>query len=621
MYKKYLLTTFFIFVLSHKSRVPADCRLIDAVELSVNESSLTGENTSITKTGSHLSIFSSSGAAPPLTEQKNIAFMGTLVCSGRGRALVVAVGNSTEFGKVAKELSKVESRKSPLQVKIDELGKMLAFMSSIVIALMALLGWFLGRPFLETVTVAVSLAVAAIPEGLPICVTVTLALGVLRMARSNAIVKKLTSVESLGCATVVASDKTGTLTQNEMTGRSLYTLAYPTISFGLTGVGYDPRTGFLARSAQDDHVQEQKSEQKVTATSMEFGAIEALLGTACLCNNATLSTHEDTDHKVTFSGQPTEIALIVSAAKAKVADPRPSYHRLKEIPFSSDRKRMEVLARPSNGTHSCSAFTHASNHQINGVKKSVSNNNDGALYFVKGMPEAVLGECKSHVAADGSMAQLTDKGRRRVLSQSRRMASSGLRVLAMAYGQRLDDLVFAGIIGMEDPPRAGVAKAVLNLQQSGVNVLMVTGDSKETALAIGKRCGIIGPRQCELEMEMESESDNMIPPSSHNPFDDLEFGAGLSLSGEDIDAIPATRLAESILGVKIFYRVAPRHKLALVRAFQSQGDVVAMTGDGVNDAIALKVRGNKSWRLIIFAFHKSHSIIPILGCRYRGRYG
>ena len=294
------------------------------MELAVDESSLTGENTSIIKSCAELSIFSTGNKNPPLTEQKNIAFMGTLVCSGRGRAIVVAVGNFTEFGKVAKELGKVESRKSPLQVKIDELGKTLAYMSSIVIALMALLGWSLGRPFLETATVAVSLAVAAIPEGLPICVTVTLALGVLRMARSNAIVKKLTSVESLGCATVVASDKTGTLTQNEMTARSIYTLAYPKLSFGLTGVGYDPNKGILMRSAHIDNVatfgKEQKDgEQKVSASSMEFGAIQALFQVACMCNNATSSCDGENSPNTECSGQPTELALLVGAAKSKVS--------------------------------------------------------------------------------------------------------------------------------------------------------------------------------------------------------------------------------------------------------------------------------------------------------------
>jgi Ca2+-transporting ATPase len=507
---------------------------VDSVELAVDESSLTGENTSITKTGAGLSIFTSSNTDVPLTEQKNIAFMGTLVCSGRGRAIVIAVGNSTEFGKVAKELGKIESRKSPLQVKIDQLGKTLAVMSSIVIALMALLGFLLGRPFLETVTVAVSLAVAAIPEGLPICVTVTLALGVLRMARSNAIVKKLTSVETLGCATVVASDKTGTLTQNQMTARSIYTLAYPSISFGLTGVGYDPSTGSLMRSTESENIGasnelSRQGEQKVTKSSMEFGAIQALFGVACICNNANISQGDDKDAKITHSGQPTELALLVGAAKSKVPDSRAQYHRLQEIPFTSDRKRMEVKARPLNSEHSCAAFKQA-------IRRK-RNPSDESLYFVKGMPESVLGECKSHIAADGSAIEFTDVGRRRVLSQSRRMAASGLRVLAMAYGPSLDDLIFAGVVGMEDPPRECVAEAVRDLHKSGISVLMVTGDSKETALAIGKRCGIIGSRQCTIEMQDDTDILNMHPPS-HNPFDDLEFGAGLGKCIQARNQIP-----------------------------------------------------------------------------------
>mmetsp|Transcript_17087 Transcript_17087/g.32320 ORF Transcript_17087/g.32320 Transcript_17087/m.32320 type:complete len:1098 (-) Transcript_17087:51-3344(-) len=575
-------------VLSTGDRVPADCRLVDTIELCVDESSLTGENKPISKIGSGLPMFSSVHDDPPLTDQRNIAFMGTLVCSGRGRAIVIAVGNETEFGKVAKELGKVESRKSPLQLKIDELGKALAFMSTIVIAIMALLGFLLGRPFLETVTVAVSLAVAAIPEGLPICVTVTLALGVLRMARSNAIVKKLTSVETLGCATIVASDKTGTLTQNEMTARSVYTLAYPSTTFGLTGVGYDPRNGVLVRSSgQNGDIDKisnssHPKEQIVSESSAEFSAIKALFHVACLCNNANISQSDDRDLSVTCSGQPTELALIVGSLKSKIPDPRPQYHRIQEIPFTSDRKRMEVRARPANGKHSCSAFRIASERHATDNKTT-----DGSLYFVKGMPEAVLGESSTHITADGSASPLTDQGKKWVLSQSRRMASSGLRVLAMAYGPTLDQLTFAGVVGMEDPPREGVAEAVHHLHQSGVTVLMVTGDSKETALAIGKRCGIIGPRQCAMEMQHDSDVIQTFP-CSHNPFDDVEFGGGLALSGEQLDAIQPPKLAEAIIGVKIFYRVAPRHKLALVRAYQSQGEVVAMTGDGVNDAIALK---------------------------------
>lgn len=534
------------------------------------------------KTASALSIYSTGTNDPPLTEQKNIAFMGTLVCSGRGRALVVSVGAHTEFGKVAHDLTKVESRKSPLQVKIDELGKMLAYGSSIMIAIMALFGWYLGRPFLETVTVAVSLAVAAIPEGLPICVTVTLALGVLRMARSNAIVKKLTSVETLGCATVVASDKTGTLTQNEMTARSVYTLAFPSSIFSLSGVGYNPNDGQLKQSQiNTDQISSNYGEQEVEENSKELNAVQALFAVASICNNATLSSGDNGEEnsKMMLSGQPTELALLVGAEKSKVPDPRPQYHRLQEIPFTSERKRMEVRARPVSGRHISPAFSH--------ILQNNSFSADGSLYFVKGMPESILGDCKTHIAADGSTMPLKEQERRNVLTQSRIMASSGLRVLAMAYGVGIDDLTFAGIVGMEDPPRKGVAEAVSQLQRGGVSVVMVTGDSKDTAVAIARRCGIIQPLSHTLSFEDEARSDGNLSPMHHTS--DLEVGAGVALSGKELDAIPPSLLSESIIGIKVFYRVAPRHKLALVQAYQSHGEIVAMTGDGVNDAIALKV--------------------------------
>ncbi len=610
-------------MLSTGDRVPADVRLVDGVEMSVDESSLTGENSPVAKTGLALSIMGGGGqggdgnvAPPPLTEQTNVAFMGTLVVSGRGRGLVIAVGERSEFGKVAKELSEVEARKSPLQIKIDELGRLLAYASSAGIAVMALMGYLLGRPFLETVTVAVSLAVAAIPEGLPICVTVTLALGVLRMARHAAIVKKLPAVETLGCVTVIASDKTGTLTQNEMTARSIYTLAFPSLNFGLTGVGYDSKKsgGYMVRSksceelSQGDGDSSERRAREVTQRCMEFNALSALFGTASICNNASVagsSDDEKNDNNAVLMGQPTEIALLVGAVKANVPDPRPMYHRVQEIPFSSDRKRMEVKCRPVGGAHTCTAFAlSARRHKANGFDLISS---DGSLYFVKGMPESILGECKTHTAADGSAVALTEIGKTRALSQSRRMAACGLRVLAMAYGPSLDELTLAGIVGLEDPPREGVPESVANLEKSGVKVIMVTGDSKETAVAIAARCGIIGglkPSRAESGGELceigtasivqgDSSDDEVIDLqnydlSSHNLIDDLEYGS-LALSGAQLDAIGSHNLPDSIVGVKVFYRVAPRHKLALVRALQSRGEVVAMTGDGVNDATALKV--------------------------------
>jgi Ca2+-transporting ATPase len=411
------------------SRVPADCRLIDTVELYVDESSLTGENHPVNKTGAALGL-SPIGAMPPISEQHNIVFMGTLVCSGRGRALVVSVGDYTEFGKVAAQLNEVEQRKSPLQIKIDELGRTLAFASSILIAFIALLGWLMGRPLLETINIAVSLAVAAIPEGLPICVTVTLALGVLRMARAKAIIKKLPVVESLGCANVIASDKTGTLTQNEMTCRIAYTPSFPKWAFAFKGVGYSAKNSAVVKlngpvshlSTIDDNIH-----PSVAYGSSEYDALQALLEAACLCNNASFS---ETDEEVLLSGQPTEIALLVGAKKMGTNDPRPLYYRLQEIPFTSDRKRMEVRSRPVSNNHSCNAFTLC--QQLNSPEHAPT---DNSLYFVKGMPEAVIGECVYFTSTDGSLASMSDGARAHALSQSRQMASLGLRVLAIAYGE------------------------------------------------------------------------------------------------------------------------------------------------------------------------------------------
>lgn len=577
-------------LLATGDRVPADCRIVDSIELELDESSLTGENLPVRKTGEGVHL----PPNPSLSHQTNIVFAGTLVNSGRGRVVVIAVGDDTEFGKVAVELNSIATRKSPLQIKIDELSQRLAYLSTLAITMIAILGWLMGRPFLETLTVAVSLAVAAIPEGLPICVTVTLALGVLRMARANAIVKKLPVVESLGCATTIASDKTGTLTQNEMTVRVLFVLAFPKTKFGFTGIGYAPCSGSLAVFSEDG----KRTIRDVCHNSDEVVAIEALLNSACLCSNATLS--ESTNCEVAeghtgaaLSGQPTELAILVSAEKAQIGDARPQYHRVHEVPFTSDRKYMEVKARPVNGIHVCEAFRLASTHLK--VGERFSSSHDGSLYFVKGMPEKVLGECSTYCLPCGSTDSLIEEDRDLVLQQSRRMAATGLRVIAVAYGRSVDALTFAGLVGMEDPPREGVAECVLKLRQGGVKVIMVTGDSKETALAIAHRCGILRDvsslsRNRELnELLAPSASSHTIAESEYHESLDLEFGASsVALSGSEIDSISPSNLPHSLSGVRVFYRVAPRHKLAIVRALQANGEIVAMTGDGVNDAIALK---------------------------------
>lgn len=579
--------------------MPADCRVVDSVELTVDESSLTGENHPVSKTGEGI-VVGTGGPVLLLTQQINVAFAGTLVQAGRGRAIVIGVGEQTEFGKVARELTDVTTRKSPLQLKIDELSQRLATLSTVAIAAIAALGWMMGRPFLETLTVAVSLAVAAIPEGLPICVTVTLALGVLRMARRNAIVKKLPVVESLGCATVIATDKTGTLTQNEMTVRAAFVLAHPEAKFGFTGVGYES-TGELVvlnpENGNNKNPAKRENYNKTDPTDVsENVALLALLHTACLCNNANLVQSVDCSlvegHTGgAMSGQPTELALLVAASKAGITDPRSLYHRIQEIPFSSERKRMEVRARPVSGVHSCAAFAKAVQPESLG-SSARRLSMDGGLYFVKGMPEKVLGECVSFVAsADGSAAPLAEDERTMVLSQSRHLAASGLRVLGLAFGQALGHLTFAGLVGMEDPPRDGVVESVRKLRRGGVKVLMVTGDAKETALAIANRCGILGDEYegspvGDLLLHGDSMHDSSKSATSSS---DLELGGATeAMSGSEIDAIPPNTLTDSIAGVRVFYRVVPRHKLAIVRALQQQGEIVACSGDGVNDATALK---------------------------------
>jgi Ca2+-transporting ATPase len=377
-----------------------------------------------------------------------------------------------------------------------------------------------------------------------------------------------------------------------MTARSVFTLAFPDVNFGLSGVGYDPDKGELVEISRSHDANTPL--RTISETDKEFLALAALFQTACLCNNGTLNK---TDTKTTASGQPTELALLVASEKSGVSDPRPLYHRTQEIPFTSDRKRMEVRARPVSGQHSCLAFTLAQEAKpvetssIFGRRASnTASHNDGpAIYFVKGMPEAVLSECMTHVSRDGSPLLMSEDDRLDVLAQSRRMAASGLRVLAMAYGPRLQELTFAGIIGMEDPLRVGVADAVRQLRRGGVKVVMLTGDSKETALAIARRCGILGSDN-EDNYSRSSSDDGLIQSfnASQNHMTDIEFGASLALSGEELDSIPSNSLPDSISGVYVFYRVVPKHKLELVRALQKLGEIVAVTGDGVNDALSLK---------------------------------
>ncbi|KAI9320925.1 PMR1-type calcium-transporting P-type ATPase [Dichotomocladium elegans] len=477
-------------------RIPADCRLVSAVDLDVDESNLTGENkprrkhTNAIHTGAYSEL--------ALAERNNIVFMGTLVRNGYGSGIVVATGKSTEFGHVFELMQQVENRKTPLQVSMNDLGKQLSFLSFGIIAVIVLIGLIQRRPWLEMFTIGVSLAVAAIPEGLPIVVTVTLALGVLRMANRKAIVKQLPSVETLGSVNVVCADKTGTLTRNQMTVTRVFTLS-------------DEKTFDYEHSTP-------------TMTS----ALRQTLRIGNLCNNACIGE----DGK--YIGQSTDIALLDVVLRSGLQDERGIYERTEENPFNSEQKFMMVRC------------------QLKGT-------NDAVRYF-KGATEVILDKCSSYYIADDDQPVLTSAMRAEVLQHVAAMSSHGLRVISTAFGDSDDNLCMTGFLAVHDPPRAGVSDAIKDLRQGGVTVAMITGDSEATALSIARKLG--------------------IPSNPHS---------ASCLTGKDIENMTERQLQEIISRVSVFARTTPKHKLSIVKAFQANGAVVAMTGDGVNDAPALKM--------------------------------
>ncbi|XP_071092308.1 calcium-transporting ATPase type 2C member 1-like [Haliotis cracherodii] len=491
--------------LSIGDRVPADIRLFEAIDMSIDESSFTGEPCPLNKTIATQNKKTTNG----ISDKKNIAFMGTLVQTGRGKGIVTGTGLNSEFGEIFKMMQGEESPKTPLQISMDLLGKQLSFYSFLIIGIIMLLGWIQGRGVLDMFTIGVSLAVAAIPEGLPIVVTVTLAIGVIRMAKQKAIVKKLPVVETLGCVNVVCSDKTGTLTKNEMTVTHICSADGKQAE--VSGVGYNADGVVLCNN------EEVKPES--------HPSIAKVVEVGCVCNNAELSMDG-------LRGQPTEGALIAVSLKMQMHSVRDNFQRMQEWPFNSETKYMVVKCRPRYGQ------------------------NTEALYFVKGALEHVLRQSTSYYY-NGASLPILEKQRDSYYNQAAALGSAGLRVLAMAYGTDMNKLVFVGMVGMIDPPREGVREAIWTLTGGGVSIKMLTGDSEETAKAVGARLG-------------------------------LYASGASSLSGNQIDQMDPGQLKRVIPEVCVFYRVTPRHKLKIVRALQDNGLVVGMTGDGVNDAVALK---------------------------------
>ncbi|CAF1914042.1 unnamed protein product [Rotaria magnacalcarata] len=492
-------------ILESGDRIPADLRLTEANDMSIDESSFTGE---VKPSNKIIDSISFGSRQTSISDRRNIAFMGTHVLTGNAKGIVICTGENSEFGKVFQMMQQQEAPKTPLQKSMDALGKQLSFYSLSIIGFIVIVGWLQGRHLLEMFTIGVSLAVAAIPEGLPIVVTVTLALGVQRMAKREAIVKKLPIVETLGCVTVVCSDKTGTLTKNEMTVTNILTSDGDAAE--VTGSGYDGQGDVICgheRVTYDSH--------PLISKIVEVGAV---------CNNAEIINSQ-------LRGQPTEGALLVVAMKMNIPHLREQFYREREWPFSHENKYMAVQCTPKY------------------------NPNEIRLY-VKGAIEQVLKLAKRYLR-QGAAVPLTDDNIRGFITDSNQMAAKGLRILAMATGTSFDDLTYVGMVGIIDPERPKVEQAISQLKTGGVIVKMITGDAEKTAKAIASR------------LKIYSSDD-------------------LSLSGEDLDHMNAAELRDAVLHTSVFYRVSPKHKLTIVKALQAQGHIVSMTGDGVNDAVALK---------------------------------
>ena len=511
-----------IVILETGDYVPADVRLYNSVNLKIDEAALTGESAPVEKDAQAVL----SGEVG-LGDQINAAFMSTLVTYGRGSAIVTATGMNTVIGKIAEMIQEDDKESTPLQKKLEQMGKLLGGACVAICAIVFALGLWRGENLLEMFMTSVSLAVAAIPEGLPAVVTIVLALGMQRMVRHNAIMKKLHAVETLGSTTVICSDKTGTLTQNQMTIVKMY---LHSLEMDLTGEGYDP-AGRIAANGQ-------------TLVPGSEPALDMLLKIQALCNDARLERRDgDTAAEWRIIGDPTEGAMIVAAKKAglDIGQLNERQPRLNEIPFDSQRKLMTTFHSDGNG-----AF----------------------LALTKGAPDILLEKCRGVMLRDGSVRDLTPADRESILLENQSLAGQALRVLAMAFKllERVPerpvpedekDLVFCGLAGMIDPPRPEATESVRVCKKAGIRVCMITGDYKDTAMAIAKQLGI------------------------------MEAG-GQATDGAELNALSDAELRELTKKANVYARVSPEHKVRIVQAMKDNGHVAAMTGDGVNDAPALK---------------------------------
>ena len=510
-----------IILLYTGDKIPADARFIEAINLKVDEAALTGESAPVNK------IVNPLPEEAPLNDRRNIAFTGTIVVYGRGKAVVTSTGMNTEFGKIAKMVQATGDETTPLEKRTTSIGKWIGVLSIAICLAVAAIGFVEGRDWLDMILWGISLAVAAVPEALPAIVTGALAVGMYRMAKVNTVVKRLPAVETLGCTSVICSDKTGTMTKGEMTVQRIYADGK---AIKVSGIGYEPEGEFLFE------------DKKIDPSSEE---LRTLLTAATLCNDAKLEKDTDTERWI-VKGDPTEGALVVTAAKAGLwkEELEQKQPRIAEVPFSSERKRMTTV------------------HVDPGKKK---------IAYMKGAPELVLERC-TKILANGKVRKITQDDRTDILKVTEAMARQALRNLGFGFRELPDnaevfdekiekDLVFAGIMGMIDPPREEVKDAIYTCRKAGISVVMVTGDHKLTAVAVAKELNLLG----------ENEEEGKV------------------LTGEELENMRDEQLIEVVEKVVIYARVSPEHKMRIVKAWKAIGRVVAMTGDGVNDAPALKM--------------------------------
>ncbi len=498
-----------VMVLRVGSKVPADARIIEAANLKVEESALTGESLAVEKTVKSIDV-----KDPPVGDRKNMVHTGTSVAYGRGKAVVASTGMDTEFGKIAGMLQKIEERKTPLQEKLDKLGKVILIISIVAVAIISIFGIVVrGEEPLEMLIWAIALAVAIVPEALPAVVVISLALGVRRMVKRHALIRKLPAVETLGSTTIICSDKTGTLTQDKMTVRKIYSNDK---IIEVSGVGYEPKGAF--------------SEAKKALKPDEH--LTLLLKISALCNDSKLI--KETGWQI--KGDATEGALTVVAAKGGIIqeDENKKNPRVKEIPFTSERKRMTTI-------HSTA---------------------EGMVAYSKGAFETILDSC-NRIYKNNEEETLTDNKKEEILETSEGFAQDALRIIGFAYkpvsndDEHIEmDMVFVGFVGMMDPPREEVRDAIKRCEDAGIKTVMITGDHKLTAIAVAR----------DLEM----------------------LKKGIALEGTELDKLSDEEFERIVEEVEVYARVSPEHKLRIVECLRKKGHIIAMTGDGINDAPALK---------------------------------